>query len=137
MIISQDVFFSFSKCWFFWVVRGVKVQKTVQNDKKSFVHHTSYLRNHTSYDCHLQYTYVKWYLQAFFSFFQNFDFFGYKGGKKGKNSLKWQKILSVALNISEPCIIWSLFMLHMCKMIISPIVFYIFSKFWFLGLFGG
>ena len=33
----------------------------------------------------------------------------------------------------EPYIIWSWFMVFMCKRIISPGIFYIFSKFWFSG----
>ena len=36
----------------------------------------------------------------------------------------------------EPYIIWLSFMLHLCKMIMSPGSFFIFSKFWFLGLLG-
>ena len=31
---------------------------------------------------------------------------------------------------------WSLFLVHWCKMIISPRVFFIFLKFWFFGLLG-
>ena len=50
---------------------GVKGQKMAQSDKKFC--RASYLRNHTSYDCHLWYTCVKWwYLKVFLSFFQNF-----------------------------------------------------------------
>ena len=37
----------------------------------------------------------------------------------------------------EPYIIWLSFMVHICKMIISPSVAFIFSKFWFLGSSGG
>ena len=33
MVISPGVFFQFFKILIFWVVRGVKWQKTVQNDK--------------------------------------------------------------------------------------------------------
>ena len=66
---------------------------------KNSVRQTPYPRNHTSYDCHLWYTCVKWYLHDFFSFFQNFDFLGgraKKGGKgRAKNAPKWQNILSV------------------------------------------
>ena len=80
-LCNPGFFFSFSKFWFFrW---GVKGQKTVQNDKKlclslfisqepyiiwlSFMvhmckmiishtlHHTRYLRNHTSCSCHFWY----------------------------------------------------------------------------------
>ena len=37
------------------------------------------------------------------------------------------------LIFQEPYIIWSSFMVHMCKKIISPCMFFIFSKFWFSG----
>ena len=46
---------------------------------------TPHLRNFTSYDCDFRYTWVKWwYLQYFFSFFQNFDFWGFLGVKGQK-----------------------------------------------------
>ena len=54
-----QVFFHFFKNLVFRVVRRIKVQKMVQNDQNS-IRHTPYLRNHTSYDCHLWYTSVKW-----------------------------------------------------------------------------
>ena len=58
MIISLGVFFSFHffKILIFWFHRGVKEQKTVQNDKN--VCHTQYLRYYTSYDYHLWCKYV-------------------------------------------------------------------------------
>ena len=62
MIIPPGIFFYFHffKTLIFWVVSGVKGQKIVQNDKKFCPSHTPYLGNHTSYDCHLRYTCVKW-----------------------------------------------------------------------------
>ena len=36
----------------------------------------------------------------------------------------------------KPCIIWWSFMVHVCKMMIYPGDFFIFSKFWFSGLWG-
>ena len=66
IITCPDAFFQFFKILIFWVVRGVKGQKTVQNDKKSLCH-AQYLKNHTSYDFHLWCGCVKWYLQMFFS----------------------------------------------------------------------
>ena len=46
-----------------------------------------------------------------------------------KNGSKWQKMShSVFL---EPYLIWLWFLVHMCKMIVSPAIFFIFSKFWF------
>ena len=81
---------------------------------------------------HLWYSCVKWqYFQDFFSFFQNFDFLCCWRGKRAKNSPKWQKILS--------CLISQVlsFVVHKCKMIISPAICFISSKFWFVGLLGG
>ena len=76
MMISPCVFFQFLKILIFWVLRRVKGQKIVQNDKR-FSLPTPYLKNHGSHDCHLWYTSLKrWYLHAFFSFYQNFDFLG-------------------------------------------------------------
>ena len=73
-----------------------------------------------------------------FSFFQNFDFFDCQRDKRAKNGPKWQKILSVTCSISqEPYLIWLSFMVHMCKVIISPGDYFIFSKFWFFRLLGG
>ena len=91
MMISPGIFFSFSNFFIFWVVRGVKEQKTFQNDKKF-----SPSRFISQEPRHL-----------------------------------WHSISQ------EPYIIWLSFMVHMCKMIISPEVFFIFSKFWFFGLLGG
>ena len=84
----------------------------VQNDKKFC--HAQYLRNHTSYDCHLWYTCAP----GIFFIFSKFGFFRFLGGKRarGKNGPKWQKIL-LHLVSQEPYIIWLLFMSHLCKMI--------------------
>ena len=51
------------------------------------------------------------------------------GGNRAKNSPKWQT-MSVVLNISG-YIIWSLFVVHMCKMIISPGVFFYYHYYFF------
>ena len=98
---------------------------------KIFVCCTPYLMKHTSYDCDFWYTFVKWWhLQVVFSFFQNFDFLGCYGGKKAKNALKWQKILSHSVS-QQSYIIWLWFLVHMCKMVISPA----FSFFFFCHFF--
>ena len=73
MIISPGISFILSEFWFL-LVSGVKGQKNgpkwqkilsvtldisgTINDKKICC--APYLRNHTSYDCHLWYTFVKW-----------------------------------------------------------------------------
>ena len=46
IIISPGIWFHFSKILSFWVVRGVKGQNMVQNDKKSCPSLAPYLRNH-------------------------------------------------------------------------------------------
>ena len=73
----KNFFFIFFKFWFCGLLRGrgLKRQKTAQNDKKLCL--TSYLRNCTSYDCHFWYTWVKWYLQQIFPFFLKSDFSGF------------------------------------------------------------
>ena len=72
-------------------------QKMDHNDKKFC--HAPYLRNNTSYDCHLWYTFLK-YLQAYFSFINFlFYFWGSLGPKRAKNGPKQQNILSVSFCI--------------------------------------
>ena len=69
--------------------------------------------------------------------FSTFWFFGLFGGLKGKkNGPKWQKNSVCCTIPQEPYIIWLSFMVHICKMIISSGVFFIFSKFWFSGSIG-
>ena len=43
IIISPGIFFHFFKTLIFWVVRGVKGQKTIQNDKKFCLSQAPYL----------------------------------------------------------------------------------------------
>ena len=54
-----QAFFSFFQNFDFQIVGGVKGQKWPKMAKKS-VRRALYLRNRTSYDCHLWYTCVKW-----------------------------------------------------------------------------
>ena len=71
--------------------------------------------------------------------FSKFWFFGLVGSKRTKKRSKMTKnSVCHAHSISqEPYIIWLSFMVHMCKIIISPDSFFIFSKFCFFGLLGG
>ena len=58
-----------------------------QNDKK--LCRALYLRNHTSYDLHLWYTWVKGYVQGFLQFLQILIFeviSGVKGQKMAENN---------------------------------------------------
>ena len=73
----------------FWVVKGEKRQKTIQDDKKLCPSrcHAWYFRNHTSY-------------LRFIHFLKILIFWVIRGSKRAKSGLKWQKILSIALHIS-------------------------------------
>ena len=99
--------------------------------KKKIVCCTPYLRNHASYDFHLWYTYVKWkYLWAiFFHFFKILIFQIVRWIKGQKMAQNHKKFYPLCLISQEPYIIWSSFMVHFYKTIISPGVFYIFLKF--------
>ena len=106
-----QAFFLFFKILIFWVFRGVKGQKityaTRQNDYMS---------------------------RMFFPFFQNFDFSGVRR-VKGQKTVQSGKKLWLLRSISqEPCILYMSFKVHMCKMIISLDVSFIFKKFWFCEL---
>ena len=90
------------KILIFWVVKVVKGQKLVQNDKKT-VCCTPYLRNHTSY-----------------------DFPGCQGGERVKNDPKWQKFLSVASYISGTIYHMIFMFIFMYKRIISWDIFFFF-----------
>ena len=131
VIISPGIFFFIlSKLWFSrFLAGGRKGKKYSPNNS---VHCTLYLRNHkTSYDCHLWYTRVRWWLQAF-SFFQNFDF-SVKGQKMVQNEKRFCLLYSIS---QEPYIIWLSFVVDKCKMIISPVFFLYFFKilvFWFVS----
>ena len=68
-----------------------------------------------------------------FFIFSKFWFSGsleeWKGKKKAQNGKKFCQFHFIS---QEPYIIWSWFLVHMCKMMIFPAIFFIFSKFWFL-----
>ena len=165
MIISLGVFFfffHFFKILIFWVVRGVKGQKTVQNDKKQepymiwlsfMVHmckmiisgffHPPYLRNHTSFvscDCQLWYFQNEKISRNFLLFFKYVIFWVIGVVKEQKTVQNDNKLWVLHLISQEPYIIWFSYchicMVHMCKMIIYPGTFFNFLKLWFSGLSG-
>ena len=70
---------------------------------------------------------------AFF-IFSKFWFARLLGGERAKIGPKWQKIVSHSV-CQEWYPMWFWFLMHMCKMI-SPAIFFIFSKFWFFGFLG-
>ena len=95
---------------------------------KNHVHQTSYLRNHTSYDFHLWYAFVKWYIsRCFFHFFKTLIFWvvmRVKGQKMVQNNKKFGPLCSIS---QKPYIIWLSFMVHKLKMIISQLFFQFFK----------
>ena len=74
---------------------------------------------------------------GFFHIFKNFWFFGSLAGagsrkgvwgcKRAKNSPNWKKKHPIYIISQKECSIWSWFLIHLCKMMISPGVFSIFK----------
>ena len=96
------------------------------------VYHTLYFRNHISYDLHLWYTciYKRIISPAIFFIFFKILIFGIievNGQKMAQND---KNFLSLS---QELYIIWLWFLVHMCKMMISPANFFIFQNFDFWG----
>ena len=136
MILSPGVFFNF-KIFIVQVVRGLKGQKMAQNDKKISVCCTLYFRNHISYDLHLWYTFMYKRIISpgiFFIFFKILIFKIIRGEVKGQKMAQSDKIFCLSHSeFQEPYIIWLWFLVHMCKMMISPANFFIFQNFDFWG----
>ena len=129
MILSPCVFLIFSKFWFFGLLgrrgRGVvRRQKIVQMTKTS-VCPTPNFRNYIS----------SWFFLNFF----NILIFGVVSGEKRQKMSQNDKQFCLSPSISqEPCITWSSFLIHKCKMIISLGFFFsIFFLILILGLLGG
>ena len=103
--------------WFFLVFQNFdfqggqkgKREKKSQNDKKFSLLHLIFPESYIIWSSHT--------CTAFFLFFQNFDSWG----------------LSHSTS-QELYIIWLWFSVHMSKMMISPVFFFIFLKFWFWGV---
>ena len=95
------------------------------------IRHGPYIMNSITYDHDFWWTCVKWwYLQALFSLFWNFYFLGKLGGKWAKSSPKWKiTIIHLSHAISqEQYSVWLWFLIHLCKMIIAPGIFFHFFK---------
>ena len=73
---------------------------------------------------------------AVFSFYQILIFGVVSGVKTQKMAQNDKKFCMSHFISQEPYIIWLSFMVHLCKMMISPGSFFIFSKFGIFG-FGG
>ena len=111
----------------FWVVREVKGQKMVQNDKKlfSFMLHISGAIHDTFL---IMIRVCKMIISpGDFFIFSKFCFFGLLVGVKGK---KWSKMTNKFCQLrSIPresyMILLSLFIVHLCKAIMAPVFFFI------------
>ena len=73
---------------------------------------------------------------CFFCFFKIMIFRVVNGVKGQKMAQNKKFCLSHSIS-QEPFIIWSSFVIHNCKLIVSPGFFFIFFKFWFFLLLGG
>ena len=73
-------------------------------------------------------------LRRFFPFFSKLWFSGLLKEQKWPKMKKNCSSHSVS---QEPYIIWLWFLAHICKMMISPTLFIVFSRFWFFGFLGG
>ena len=132
MSIKHQNLHSFKEGWFFYVQVTLKqdeyhiymahFEKFWQKWKCSFLPKMDLWHNCVKW----------WFLQAFF--FLSLIFWVIRGVKEQTWS-KIRKLLSYSVSL-EPYIMWFLFMVHMCKMLISPHYFFIFSKFWFFELGG-
>ena len=126
--------FHFSKFWFFWIGRGLSGKKWSRITKNP-VFQAPNLRNHLSYDCHLWHTCKMIIYPGIFFHFLKILIFWVVREVKGQKTVQDDKIFSLLQSISqEPYIIWLLFMVRICQMIISLGVFLIFWKFCFLRL---
>ena len=124
---NSSCFFHCFEILIFWIVSGVKGQKMVHIS--GTLHHMIVM-----YGVHV----LNGNISRYFFFIVSKSWFSRLwGGERAKNDPKWQKNMSVTSYISGPYVIWSSFMVHICKRIISPYIFFIFSKFWFSGSLGG
>ena len=91
----------------------------------NYVCGTPYLSKHASFDCVFCYASLKWWHSRWFVHFLQILVFSVVsvGGWGG------QKILSRSVSL-ELYLIWLCFLVHMCKMMISSVIFLIFSKVW-------
>ena len=120
MIISPCFF---SKCWFSGLLEEVK-QKIVQNDKIFCLllsaSQEPYIMSFVLHNCRMIISPGGFFFFFFFHFFKILIFWvvsGVKGQKMGQIDNKFCLWHSIS---QKPCIIWLPFMVHTCKMMVSP-----------------
>ena len=108
--------FTFFPNFYFRLNSGVK--------KHKFVCFIPYLSKHASYDHVFCCTSLKWWhVQMLFLFFKILVFWFQHLGRRAKNDPKSQKILFHCVS-QELHLIWLWFLVRMCKMMISPTIFF-------------
>ena len=132
-MISLSAFFSMIKFWFSRLPRGCKGKKWPKMSNIS-VCNTLHFRNQISYDLHLWYTCTCKRVIYPAIFFKILIFEIIKGGgKRAKNDPKWQKdFVCISGTIHHRLY----FLVHICKIMISPVNFFIFQNFDFSGFRG-
>ena len=142
-MVHISCFFShFSQILIFRVNSGVKGQKKKKKKKRAQKYKNSVMLHISGTIHHMIIIYGTLMendniSRSFFLFFKILIFWVVRG-VKGQKMAQNEKKLCLSCSISqEPYIIWFSFMVHLCKMIISPGVFFFFSKSWFSGLLKG
>ena len=119
MMISPVVFFHYFKYRIFQIVSGVKEQKIVQNGKKFCPSQSS---SQEPDMCKMIMS-----PQVFFIFLKILILQIVSGVKEQKMTQNDKTLCSPHSISQEPCIIWLSFMVHICKIIISLCVLFLFS----------
>ena len=120
----SSVFFSFFKILILWVLKRVRGQKIVQNDKKFRLSHSISQEPYIMWLSFLVHMYkmienddISWCVFQFFKIliFRVFRGRGGGGGVKGQKMAQNDKFCLSQILFQEPYFIWSSFMVHMCK----------------------
>ena len=116
----------------FWVVRRLKGQKMAQNDKNFCLLHLIFQEPYIIWFSFMVHMYV-WKDNI-----SKYIFGIISGGKRAKKTQN-DKNFCLSHSVSQELyIIWLWFLVHMCKMMISPVCkFFYFSNFDFWGFKGG
>ena len=124
---SPGIFFHFFKIWIFRVVSGIKGQKMTQNDKKNCLSRSISQEPYIIWLSSVVHNCKMMISQCYFFIFSKLVFpvvSRVKGQKMAQNDKKFYLSRSIS---QEPYIIWSSFVVHKCKMIISQ-GFFLFFK---------
>ena len=113
-------------------------QKMPQNDKKLCLSHSIYQEAYVIWLWFLMHKCKMMTYPDDFFIISKFWFSGLLGWVKGQKMGQNNKKFSLPHSVSqEPYLIWLWFLMHICKMMISPAFFFFFSKFLFSRFLGG